>query len=375
MGANSKVKKSLKRRGIGGGTWRAFTAMTSVGSKGGLPDMLALSKSYHALQARGDPSMATVAWVGAAARHVAKMQRPTHRKSSFSTRTRELQRRLQKVERCAIQADIDALSPLQGALHLAERSQVTHTSMADDLAIVRKAWLQRAEEKKQEMKYCMESLATFSAGLGNTHVEKCMEVLPASCARGDVVPVPVATDMICVEFPGTANKEVTNALAFAQSSRLTNVASSLQREWLQRHQEVGHLGKDIPELSSPSTCYALGFCICSEQGRAIHKFRIQVHKALKAVFKSFEAKSQLEQGSVVLQFDRIAAGSWMTQYEGATTLWLHVSLMYWKPYRPTYTVLVQIDKPSTDSEADGVFYLQDIRANETPKLTNNKGAT
>ena len=142
--------------------------------------------------------------------------------------------------------------------------------------------------------------------------------------------------------------------------------------WQKMH-EVVELGSCHPvaplsKEEAPSKCWLCDYCICSQQGKIVHKLKNKLTKILKNEFKTVERKQLLLSGAVVARFlestDANVVGAPASSSSNdrcmSTSLLLHIPLMYLSPYRATLHEVhrVECPEPGLGYNADRVLYVE-----------------
>jgi hypothetical protein len=95
--------------------------------------------------------------------------------------------------------------------------------------------------------------------------------------------------------------------------------------------------------SEASTCEKFGTCIHTEPGKTLWKFRNTFLKQLKIMFPPGHTLSRkyLTTGFIVLEFEpqQDVSGVGVDGARAMESVYLHVSLMYLSPFRPTFQVV------------------------------------
>lgn len=161
-------------------------------------------------------------------------------------------------------------------------------------------------------------------------------------------------------LPGTEGTPMTTAsvafnhtiavAAFAATPR--GLPSRLQQSWQRSHCCYFHANQPTIRLKVPrQQCWGAGRCICKPERLAIVKFRKSLLVSLSTRFPDKNARRNLNDGMVVLRLAAMTPGSDIARV--SCVLWYHVSMMYYKPYRPTLLHMCQHD-PELDLTTAGI---------------------
>ena len=202
--------------------------------------------------------------------------------------------------------------------------------------------------------------------LQDKHLEELFNHMPG--------PLPLNTAMHIAPHPRLLSFDIVNeiekdavdvASLAAAKSRSCNLQSSVQKDWKQRHSTllVEGTAEAEPEERTAKACFEHGFCVCRGSGLQVFAMRNRFLRFLKQHIprSSADRKNLLHSGWIVVQLkqtnrrpQRWAHGArtfcearslqerQRSPSSGASriTIWLHIGLRYWSPYRPTFQVLV-----------------------------------
>ena len=137
----------------------------------------------------------------------------------------------------------------------------------------------------------------------------------------------------------------------AQPQASIHFRESLTNEWKRKHVVITH-DQSIPVANEPAktyrvkpSCLEAQFCLCGERGKNIWSWKLWMCTAMKQALPTAEYHSLLEEGYVVLRmtgFDSLLPGvlapNGDEQFADDVVfdVFVHVSLMSWSPYRPTF---------------------------------------
>ena len=140
--------------------------------------------------------------------------------------------------------------------------------------------------------------------------------------------------------------DVEATCSWACQSR-SNVAPGLGKVWREAHQTVTgenvglseepELEEEAEEEGDNKPCRDAGVCVCSEAGLRLKRCRNEFLRRMKSTFNTKNLKTQLELGQVAVRFSDTADTE-----GGEHALLLHVALMSWSPYKPTFQVLEEV---------------------------------
>eukprot|EP00971_Amphidinium_carterae_P348669 6490620-Amphidinium_carterae.2 len=350
-----EVIRPRKRKGVGGGPWRAYVSQ-EASQKSGKANFRALAAGYRAVVATDPRRLKVLRDVGAAARVVAKSR--SGRRSAFGPTAREVKRTAFRRARQALWQQSSALNPLEKAIFITEHSLVQRGDMAHALKVARTVQRLDGAAEREKVEEQKEALAAWREGAGELSRQEFQALLP-EFARQDLqlLPVPCSRGL-ALELPAVATPTASMAAAWASSTRSSNLSGSLQQLWQEMHVPVKHEQMEHP-VKQVSDCCQAGRCLCCAEGQRLVQFKKQVHKVMKAHLGNAACKSRLGQGGYVFKFSMPGVESTHhLGHNGAEVLWLHVSLMYWSPYRATFSEVKPVPCPASELECDGCVYLQ-----------------
>ena len=369
-----EVRRPLKRKGIAGGSWRAFVALRSRGNRGP-PDLQQLAVEYRQAKTAGGAAWASVAQVGRAA----KLAGRKRGRSAFGPKTRDVARESLKQARTALWARTADMEPLTRATYLAEHGALQKGNLAHSLAIARKQQQMDGAARRKALEEKKATLTAWQDSVGKQQVGYFLAQHAAvGLCRTSLVAVPSPVAVSIEELPAPKDEAIQGA-AWASHSRSSNVGISLQREWEERHSTV--LQKDCDDIMTPNPdtkCRYYGHCVCSAPGRQLFQLRNAVLAAMKLQFGSKEGRDSLCTGRVVillkgqamsLETDLDEQGD-----EEINEHWLHISAMYFKPYRPSFTRLARIACPAHEDATLDRVHLQVLQLERMPNTRTRKVA-
>lgn len=338
--ASDSTGRGRRRRG-GGGTWRAFVSKRCKGVARAIFSQLARDYSQLSEQEledlREDGGLAT--W--------------THRSGghAFGLVARELSRAIAK--RRLLQSaqpddagDLPLLPYGTTSKALAVRSDqlVAATNQARvDVCIFRKI-----VAKKSELQ--AEALISWRSGEALNARNQFVTSVPAAarfvpCLRSEPACSGAAYVM---SFHCPLAAQVPRLLALTQVKGLGGFLDFLEEQWQRmhhviRHEEQGAIPKEAKtNYKAKPSCLDAYFCLCGDRGHRIWALKLRFCAAMKKSLTR-ESNALVTDGFVILKvigFDEAIADVDETeeeerQREPVCEFFVHISLMYWSPYRPT----------------------------------------
>eukprot|EP00971_Amphidinium_carterae_P350363 6491504-Amphidinium_carterae.1 len=166
-------------------------------------------------------------------------------------------------------------------------------------------------------------------------------------------------EIFCVsDFLWIWRRKALEVVSWSQQNVKSNLGPSLQRLWNDLHETVGGINADsLPPpfaANKKSSCISAGFCLCTEAGKVVHNLRNRCINNMKVQFKGSAQRALLAKGMVVLhlttEVDEPSLGPTLpAEHEEH---FLHVGLMYFSPYRPTFQTMWR------STRASGCFQLE-----------------
>ena len=140
-----------------------------------------------------------------------------------------------------------------------------------------------------------------------------------------------------------------------QLPRLVNLLANkfhfVMSHWRRMHFKVRHSTLQPVLLSrrrqKKPTCLEAGVKLCGTDGQLVWRFYLFVQNVLKSFTRRPQERKHLEDGRIVLRLDcreydtkagRIAIDEFGVEAP-TTSLFAHIALHYFSPYRPTYRIL------------------------------------
>lgn len=168
------------------------------------------------------------------------------------------------------------------------------------------------------------------------------EALPFySRLRGDLQPAPADIARLSLNFP--AKRLAVDMLAHLRVHPRKNSETlrALRQSWERRHELVGcNDATPIDKAVANNLCLRSGVCLCNEKGRKTKAMRTSwgVQALARSCKAGSHGRSLLNQGRLICRLESYERVGGEEDLE-FKSVFLHVSLMYWSPVRPTFVVL------------------------------------
>lgn len=337
----AKQTKTKKRGGRGwGGAWRAYIRSQSLGCSG-KADLNALSGSYKEFKEKGGVPFRDIKKAGAAATATGRLRPLRHGHSAFGHTSRTQARQKVADLRRMLCEGTKVADKEDHVVQVLGRLAVSGVSVTSCLSLARSAMREQSAQGRIEERDVDRILAEFSNGPGAEQLQTVLRHLPELSSLA-LTPTPSAFGM-AFHAAGPSADSLAKAVAWATSSKSSNVAQTLDRWWAQAHESLQEEEcQPTPPLPEPGTaCLAAGRCICSPEGRRLRLFKNRFIQAMKVACPAgSDQRALLADGRVVAHI--VGAGMPEANAEGAdlslasVDLWLHVGMIYFSPFRPTF---------------------------------------
>lgn len=354
-----KVKGIRFKRGGFGGAWRAWVRMTASFLPKGSIDLSAEAARYRVAKAAGSPEYLAAARLGGVA---TVCGRSTGRhgfggKASRVAKAKEsmLHRHLHALPASTL-TDSGAT-----ALALVERSVAVSASASQSLAAMRARKRAEALHATEIKRQLMSDLEEYERGVGADTVRCIQKACPFLATFPLVAEPTVFGRHARLELPSQSDLE--QAVAWANAcARSSGLATRLEEQWKALHRTVTDPGKQPSSAAGAShRCHVIGQCICSEQGQAFEKRVGRFLNYIKFLIKARPGfRKDLSEGFLVVRLLGMS-----NQYEelfeatgGITETWLHVGLMYWSPFEPTFMRVAPVEDPAEVRPLEQRVYLR-----------------
>ena len=349
-GEGSDDADPMQRQGKrgGGGAYRAFVHEQRSSN------FAEVNAKWRSIQGRPD-EMRRLSAAGEVAR---KKHRDGAR--SFGPRQRDVlrqhEKRLRVAEASALVA-ADGHDPLPELVNRAIDDEAKPSQLVAMIREVQSALNKKEADRQRDE---CQAIATYAAENTDRLVAQLVEVAPglrhvASCMRA--VPFCGDVGMLCLHAPTVSHKALACASYVQQraprrgSTRTINVA--VKKHWEHRTRLIGptegdDLADDALAMAAPreSKCFLAGHCICSVEGKLLHKLVVNFLRAFKAVFIKANAqlRENLASGMVAVRLSgcRLGASEDERELWGVGERFLHVSDMSWNPYAPIFQELAHV---------------------------------
>ena len=358
---------SVKKRKGGGGSYRAFVHIHSKGKKG-KANFKDLSVRYKAAQESGDPQLQNLVTLGRAATVAARGSSG----SAFGMKSREVSRLSLKRAREAAFHRSRSVDHITRAKLVAKDSLLQQGHLENAISTARKMMRMDTQARHRAEQEQVDLLQRWVDVVGSEFMHGLASSVPGMAVE-NAQPVPTPRGP-AVEICATTSATATSAAAWASHSHETNLATWLEKDWLQRHLTIPESSCTPLTPAAPHVqkgrCQDAGYCLCSPHGRELHRMRNSFLRIMKDTYVSKHEKAKLGLGEVVIRCTR--SNPLSPSPSSATTLldharasdqvcqeiWLHVCAMYWSPYKPIFSKLIVTQCPASEEPSPDRIYLQ-----------------
>ena len=371
------VAKAKATRG-GGGAWRAFVSQRTKGQTGRV-NTAQLAAEYREAKEQRTPEFLQSSVIGEAATI-------KHRLSgfpSFGDEVRAIRRRRMTLNPAFHRG---ASSSIPGSSSQGDTWTAAVTeSLKGQLQEVRREAANAARVQKQRWATFRLEIAGFLQEQRQEVFEKIFQAIPGALQlTNSMHPIPkVGMHVVEVSFD-SVDKSATLAGWAMKNSRSCNLKATLDKHWSHVNEMLFH-DKQTPlsvEPKKKGLCRTYGRCFCDADGKTAWRLRNHFLQALKLSFQRGveERRSWLLEGFVVvclcsMSEEEAAASSNLAVLASeyleeeapkdpmlaSKKVWLHIALMYLKPYRPTFQLLLEegsLQMGQTVLRQTGKFYTE-----------------
>lgn len=340
------VKKKLKpgerdaaQRSGFGGPWRAWVRRFTSRRAFKDLDLSAEGERFRAARDVGAPEYQEACVLGQAATLRGKLGA----KHGFGGTARSSEKARRALRRLCPVLDAESRTstadPATTAMVLVERSIASGATVAQTLAAANYQKRAEAMYANQLEESLHKALSDYEAGPGAALVSEVQAFCPA-LASVPLVGEPTVFGHHCrMELPSTEDIEQVTGWACAHAHG-SGLAVRLEEQWSQLHRTIMDPGKSLPSAGAASNkCFAAGACTCSAEGVELEKRVIRLLNYIKFMCKArANFRRDLAEGFLVLRLltrptcDDEPVG----ESDGHADLWLHIGLMYFSPYEPSF---------------------------------------
>ena len=338
--------------------------MQTLGTRG-RPNLAQVAADYRQLKAGADPEAVEAARLGReAAIAVKRLSAPTNRSwGSFGPTTRQMQAARARQSQLAFYTANKEKTMVEQAQLLMEKVY-SGSSLASSLGLAKAcSRLAKAAERQQEMEH-HRVLQEYQNSQGETLVKGVLQQVP-TLARSSLEVVPDPALRLFQLRPQSLVTQGIKACSVLSGNASSNAAKELQRYWQGLHTTVDSgmetgAERGASSRERPRPCLESGVCLCEGEGKVLKRCMQLFLKLMKERFRTQAQKLELAAGKVVCLCQPLHEGD---EARGSNDfaemeVFLHIGLMYWKPYRPTCQLMLRATKPEGEPPVEGALYLK-----------------
>lgn len=338
----ANITKQRGRRGFGG-PWRAFIRLRTLGQSK-RPCLRQLGSEYTKGKKDGSLPMSKLQAMASAATAAGKSAPPRPGRSAFGATSRDLQNRRVADLRAALHDRCLAETDDNRAMFVGTEVARAKVDLDTCLSLARSALNMASTQQRRERQADVAALDRFEDGPG----KQCHDEVLRECPwLGGVQlrPVPMPAGIL-LQATAPDAEILAKAAAWAHWSKASNISGCLDEAWARLHTTLSEdrCGECKEAKNAESECLTAGVCLCSDSGRQLKRLRNLFLSAMKKVFVPHsELRAALARGEVVVRLIASPADgdyeALITQDQPVADVMLHIGLMYFSPYRPTFLKL------------------------------------
>lgn len=345
-----KNRQTTKQRGARGfgGAWRAWVRLKSWG-QAGTPSFSALCDSYNEAKEQKSDEYKMACALGSSATRTGKRASLATGRSAFGPNKRSATRStLSRLRSTAVVAT-QGLRAEQKAMQVASTMVAQGATVQQCLSVARSVMRRHSLEESKAAFVRAAALQTFRTGEGARRLQHLQATVPC-LQQFEVFPIPSPASLPLFEFGRASSASATDAAAWAQQSRASNLSRCLGEAWQSLSQAVA--GEE--STSAPATggvgdarpCIDAGICICSEDGKRLHQLRNRFQREMKRIFPPRSTNREaLLAGKAVCALVSSESTEEVTADSEVVEDWLQVGYMQLSPYRPTFALMERAPPP------------------------------
>ena len=334
-----------------GGPWRAYVHVHSQGKFLSRDDVSELARSYRAMSPEEKHRMIAVG-------RLAKRARSAGNLHPFGKRCR-----MRSGESMALE-DAEKASGLLALPGGSDVSAIVLEAGASAMDLVDLALQEGRRRRKIALAVARQALGLQAESQRSFEAQSAVGAVapfPDLKAHGEhlqVQPLPFRENAIAWHA-AAAQKIVLRA-----SKGHSGFGAACKNLWEERHQVINQEScRAIPQASPARqnlTCHQAGTCLCCKRGKMIGKLKKRWDKASSNIWRvKSRARALASNGFFVCRLQGVLDAANMARFSGTsaasccTVVWLHVALMYFSPWRPTFLKMEVCDTSCEISGASG----------------------
>eukprot|EP00971_Amphidinium_carterae_P350505 6491583-Amphidinium_carterae.2 len=285
--------------------------------------------------------------------------------SAFGPSTRAVGRSLSQASVQNLMSRTENMSMGAKADCLSQQTSFSSAGFASAISECRRLMRLANAKRKERQADLLVTLEKWQTAELGKRLEPFLNLVPVLRAdQHQLKPIPSASGACAFDMSAAPAKCPTLAAGWASGSQTTNLAQGLERDWIERHKSVQHVGAApiLQPIAKQSPCTS-GACLHTAAGQQKQKLVKSVLSKLKACFNSKAKKKLLGEGGIVLCFNTGDSDPGLCiEPDEDMAVWMHVAAMYWKPYRPTFGLLERVNGSPADNDENTHVYLEVLGA-------------
>jgi hypothetical protein len=348
--------KKVGKRG-GGGAWRSYVRKRMSGHARTI-SLAKIAEEYGSLDAVQRRELVRI---GADATIAHRTGRGVN-ESSFGPRQSDAQRdnaaQMHRLEweRCRSMSPSDQVAAIQAS-----------TRFDDVKSCLQGVRALRSHEnavKKDTTRTTEDAVTKYRETIGKEALDKLVSEIPCLGELKDALrPIPSPLCSPCFQYTPPSASNATDSFSWMASQpklAANKVSHAVLGKYQREHEMFKQPSRKIPQQIDPvvdgDECAAAGICIHRGIGLLL---RHQCHRLLLAIKAQAPvgsaARKQIDDGQIVL---RLLGEELDGDETDSLEFYVHIGLMYWSPYRPTFHKVVRVDKDEPLPYNPGRIYVQ-----------------
>jgi hypothetical protein len=219
--------------------------------------------------------------------------------------------------------------------------------------------------KKDKQSKLEDSFTKYRDTIGREALEQVLLEIPCLTEVKDALrPIPSPRCSPCFEYTPASASNATNSLSWMASQQKragTKVGQAVLDKYLREHDMIKHancpkIPQQIDPVDETADCASAGICVHQGDGLVLKHQCNRLLQAMKAQAPvGSTVRKQMDEGQIVLRLSgEVRDGGDPDRLE----LYVHIGLMYWSPYRPTFHKVERIEYDESLPPNPCRFYVQ-----------------
>ena len=347
-----KVKNKL-------GPFRAWVRLATLGQVG-TPNLRDVAALYRQARTEGHENIAQAQALSRAAADAKDLASSEGQASYFlGQKSKDFYRVRDRKVATEFKASLPEGTDVDKALSIIRHHKASPTCMGAAVALAKSLIRLDSAERQDKLKLQKQRLEEYNAAVGTAEVKRYQGLLP--CLK-DVSWKSVPSMAVPVlELSPSETQRKAMAVCSAICGTQTPLAGAMDKFWEEQHYTIDK-GLDMKqrgqaEEKTHTECLESGVCLCSAEGQALKRLHRAFLAKMKGAFQLQDMKSLLANGQICVRLTERGQDMPATGNRGRRPdIFLHVAMMYWSPYRPTFLLMEQV--AAGGQQREGEFWLQ-----------------